>query len=249
MKKTKQNPTIADVAGIISIIVGIHYYLSYRWLHGLFSIWGIETLSIMTFEDLTFPFADVNISVILLSIFGFLGIFCWNLLSDKKSIHVKDVYGNFKLVKSEFLKKPFWAKITLVASFLILASSYLLILKPYVKYPSTKFEILYFAILLGIPIWYIFVNPAKRRNVLIFQMILMFSWANLFVNNVLEGIDQKESKNNILIEFTYKDELITASDSLRLLFHGHKYLITLKNNEKIQLYDTKNIDNISVEIK
>ncbi len=246
MPKTEQKFTIENLAGIISIIIGVHYYLSYKWLYGLLSIWGIETLSIITFEDLTFPFANLNISVILLSTFGFIGILYWNLVSNKKSKPAKNISEAFMFFKNGFKKKPIWMRWTFVISILILIITYFFIFKPQLDYPNKKLEILYFVILIGIPIIYIFIDNNKRNFVLGFQIFLMFGWANLFVNTILQRTTEKKSNIETHIDFKYKNENITTSDSLKLLFHGHKYLIMSKSNGEIKLYDTKNIDNISI---
>lgn len=167
MKKKEKKLTIENIVGVISIIIGIHYYLSYKWLYGLLKIWGIESFSIITLEDLTFPFANLNITVILLSIFGFIGVFCWHLLSDEKSEPTKNISEALISLKNWFIKKSIIKKLTMILMVIIiiaiLITSYLLIFKPHLDYPNRKIEISYFFILTTTPILYIFLKPNKRH--------------------------------------------------------------------------------------
>ena len=102
MEKTNKL-SLSNVLTVISVFIGIHYFLSYRWLHGLLHIWGIESLSIITVDDLLFSFAEINIRILLISMIGFsfVGLFLLDSYigfpSKKIKEYIKKSWKNFLL--------------------------------------------------------------------------------------------------------------------------------------------------------
>ena len=248
MQKNNSNLSFENILGVISVIMAAHYFLSYRWFYGMLKIWGIENLSIITMEDLTFSFVHFNITILLLSATGFLWIFLWSFISSNKSDPVKDLKEMLKFLKDYWKERSKPIKIIIPITTLIIILIYIFIFKPNLKFPNNSLEVIYFIILTVPPILYIFIKE-KRILILGFQILLMFSWANLFLNIVLENVSEKPMllKNKSILRFEYKNKTITTSDSLEFLFHSKKYIILRDTNGNIKLYDTKNIDKIELK--
>lgn len=236
--------SIQNIAGLFSVILGTHYFLSFRWFYGMLKIWGIDSLAVISLEDLTFPYAHLNISVISLSSIGFLGIFWWKFASNKESNPPKDLKNAINLLRLFFVKQKSWIKIVgIIILIAILIFTYFKVFSPLISLPSRDLGFLYLGILLGVPILYVFL-PEKRNLIFGLQLLLMFSWANLFINTILKNANSNKGKIKSQISFEYKEQRIESSDSLIFLHHGYNYLIMKDSKGNTILYPSNLVEKI-----
>ena len=235
--------SIQNIVGLFTIILGTHYFLSFRWFYGMLKIWGVDFFSVISIEDLTFPYAHLNISVLALSSLGFVGILWWDFTSNNNSNPLDNLKESIKLLKSLFVKQKWWLKVGLIIILISIVSFIYIVFKPLISLPNRNLGFSYLLILLGVPLIYILL-PQKRNLVIGLQLFLMFSWANLFITTVLNDVRSNPSNTKIEISFEYKNRRIESSDSLIFLHHGYKYLIMKDTIGNIELFPSNFVEGI-----
>ncbi len=241
---------IDAIGKLIPIIIGIHYFLSYRWLSGLLKIWKIDYLDIITFEDLTFPFAEHNIIIFK---FNFLGLIL--ILLILSLIHYIKKQKNTIELQILYLKIKRWVKINKKNKFilvlgLIFSTILLIAFICYIWYQLSKkttHTISFFFIILS-SITYLFIKNNKYFTFFYIQLFCLLIWSNTLIDKILFEVknDVIQDKKNISISFTLDNEEINTDNKLKFIFHSNKYLIMQKENREIKLFKNKYIKQISI---
>jgi hypothetical protein len=246
-KNNRSNLTFQNIVSSFSIIIGINCFLSYRWFDGFLRINGIDSLAIITPEDLTFLFAKYNILIFKMGVIGFIGIFLVNLKSPY--IHnlienrVENVIERFKRIKVDFKKdKLIQVGLPLLVVLIIIPIFYFRIYKPILEFPSPLLLVSYLFILTVTPLVY-YLKPNKRRLIFFIQIILLFIWANFFINYVLEESSKSKVDKLIAISFNYDNKKVQTNDTLSFVFQSYKYTI-LKGSVSYYFYNNSDIKNL-----
>lgn len=249
MKIIKSNFTIQNIVSLFSIIIGTNYYLSYHWLNGFFKMHGIENLAIVTLDDLTFLFAKYNIVIAELTALGFIGIFIvdielyskYKFIEDKKIKPMSDAKEGVKKLKENFRKDTLTKILVFFAAIIIIIGA-LFIVKIIVQFPQPHLLIFYIIILFVIPILY-YLAPNIRKLIFLSQIILMFMWANLFINYVLEESSKSKVDKIVTISFNYDNKKVETNDTLNFVIQSYKYTI-LKGVNSYYFYNNSDIKNL-----
>ena len=77
---SNKNISLNNIWQLITVILSFHYFLSYRWINGLLEIYGLDHFSIITIQDVMFPFVKLNYTIIGLCSIGFIVIFYFRFI-------------------------------------------------------------------------------------------------------------------------------------------------------------------------
>ena len=240
--KSQNIELIPSLVGLISVLLAFHYYLSYKWWTGIFKIYNLDSLAILTLEDLTYPLGNINLTVFQLSSVGISLIYLIKLIfpirdfdnSGKNlSKGLKDARGSFK----ELSNRNKLISIILIS---LLLFGYFFIFRESLKFPNTSFEIFYLLIVIILPGCYI-LSYRKRPLFAIGFVVCVFIWSSLFVNTSLENTKNRKSSTETHISFVYNGVEIDSNDSLSFVFSGYKYLIMKDSSGHHLLFPTKDI--------
>lgn len=175
-ERSQNTELISPLVGLISILLAFHYYLSYKWWTGIFEIYNIDALAILTLEDLTYPLGNINLSVFQLSSVGILFIYLIKLVfpirdfdnsGEKLNKSIKEVVESFK--KLSKLNKSL---LTILISLLLFG--YFFIFRENLRFPNTSFEVFYLLIVIILPGCYIL--NYRKRPFLPLVSLLLFSF-------------------------------------------------------------------------
>lgn len=232
--------SIQNLTALFTVILGTNYYLSYRWFDGILKNIGINSLAIVTLDDLTFLFIKFNIKVISLASIGFISIFLVNFYI---SIIENNPVENLRITYHKFirtLKREKWFKfffiLILIILVLLLYKVVLIIGKLYLLY-------ILILIIIIIPVFYYF-NPQNRRFFFIVEIVLMFIWSDLFISHVLEESKSSISDKKVIISFMYNNCLVKTDNNLNFIFQSYKYTILSDSNKLLHFYENVNIKNL-----
>ena len=234
--KNRNKISIQSIVAFFAIMLGMHYYLSYIWLRGISKIWGIEKLSIISREDLLFNFVEPNLFIM------FLTSLCLLVFAISESISNRIIENlSTKLKKRDLI-------ISIIIFLFILVS-----ILTYILYPQSFGESsikIYFTILFLIPILY-FRFPMNKNIILGIELFLLAFWATFFIKSTLRNMDTNENnlKSKANISFKLKSQTVKTSKSLKLLYHGYKFLIVCDTNNVIDLYPSNLIEKITYQKK
>lgn len=246
-RNNKSNLTVQNIVSLFSIIIGTNYFLSYRWFDGFLRINGIDSLAIMTLDDLTFLFAKYNIQIFKMTSIGFIGIFFADILESSFNYNIIKniidyVIEKFKKKQNDFRKKKLIKAILILSTTLIvILIIYFCLYKSIVEFPSPILLIIYLLIL-ATPLLYHF-KANMRRLIFIAQILLMFIWANLFIDYVLEESSKSKVDKLIAISFDYDNKKVETNDTLSFVFQSYKYTI-LKGSVSYFFYNNSDIKNL-----
>lgn len=255
MKKNSNTFSINNLWTLITIILSFHYYLSYRWISGLLEIYGLNSLSIITIQDIMFSFVNLNYTVIGLCSMGFVILFYIRLTLKNKTYSKADKTFSKNLKK--FLNTIFTHKSSkntifkIISALLIIIVGYILF-KHYLNIPKNggSFFISLIILFIVIPITYV-IWVKKRAIILGGYIFIIFMWSNKFIDKIIVDTQNNASEHKTGVSFIYEGKSIKTNDSLIFILQSYKYLIIkdLKTN-KNKLYENENItflETITVE--
>lgn len=250
--KSNYQINLNSLLALISMLVAYNYFFSFKWLHGFLSLHGLDTFAIITIDDLTFPFALLNLSLFSLSSFGFLWMLWWHITiaynenePDVPKQLIESGRASIKWISG--ISK--WRKILLgIVSLLFVVLFFVLFLKEE-NFPNSKTQWMFLVIFVVTPILYILFFKI-RNYILYIHFFLMFVWANVFVNDILKSLKDSGSDEGIDVEFSYNGHIIKTNDTLDYVYHGYKYMILSDNkNDKKYMYPSEEIGVIGVKKK
>jgi hypothetical protein len=248
MKKVfKKRFSLQSFLSLFTLIVGTNYFLSYRLLNGFFKICGIDNLAIITIDDLTYLFAEYNLSIVSFTSLGFIGIFLIDLYSSSNENPVDNISKNFKIFLND-LKQYNWVKIIFIFLFLlgIILSYY--IYSQIITFPNPILILSYLVILFVIPFLY-YLLPDMRKIIFGIQIFLMFTWANQFITHILEETKNTNPVNNTEISFIYENQKVQTNDTLNFVIQSYKFTILRDSMNNYYFYDNSLIKNFKYRIK
>ena len=80
----KSRPSVISlVLSFFTLAMSYHYLLSYSWFKRIFKFHGMNDLSLLTFEDITFTFVGINYDIILLPVAFFIPLYLLSLFIRK----------------------------------------------------------------------------------------------------------------------------------------------------------------------
>ena len=256
MKKIKNNFSLNNIWILLTILLSFHYYLSYRWINGLLESYDLKDFSIITIQDVMFPFVDLNYTIIGFCSIGFIIVFYIQLVLKNKTysradkIFQKNIKETFRII---FTHKSLKSSIFKILSALIMIITSFILFKYYLNIPEngTVFFIWIIVLFIIMPIVYV-IWVEKRSIILGFYIFMTFLWSNKFIDKIIVDAKDIERDYKIEISFKYEGDSITTNDSLVFLYKSYKYIIlrdlrTNKNklfeSEKITFLETKKTNN------
>ena len=239
----QSSPNVSStIIGFIALVMSYHYLLSYRWFRGIFKIHGISDFSLLTFEDISFPFSGVNFRIILTSVTFFCLIY---IISAFVSIQAIEEWRDKEI--SHFKKQN---KIIKLLILLVLTVVIILVIRLFSGY-NTFLMVFTVPILLITPIIYL-VIPRIRYAIGLLFVVSFFVWGfevmdyalKEYEHSVTQGIQEKKA-----IVFDFGDQRIETSDSLHYVVTTHDYLVLKENDGTIKLYPRKDIGLLRIKQK
>ncbi|MEO9803417.1 MAG: hypothetical protein ABJF04_09230 [Reichenbachiella sp.] len=237
---------LTNVSTAIGILLGFHYFISFRWLQGFFDKYDLDGYDIISLEDLTFPFGDSNLQIFGLSMMGLIWIIGCHLIftneEEERMFREKASEDAKKLSKRVKNKKSTLIALLVVSVIAIpFTISQLGGIKNFVEDETQSFYLLLTFI---IPFAYV-IFIEKRKAFLYMFFGTAFFWVNIFVGEVLDGIEVgKDSKTDkiSLFRIEYSDKIYTSTKQDKLVYAGYRYWV-FKNESsgEVNFIPTKEI--------
>ncbi len=221
-----------------TILYTLHIYLSYRWLYKLLEKVDLHTSSMISIEDITLTFGDLNQTLVIMSSNGFVIIIIAQLLLKNNTYNnintiIINGYKEFEKENIKFYRKlkKRWKKIV----FMVLIFGTIIGFFTFLIYQSIEvlriqehkdWMLCWLLIFIVLPTIYIFYVP--KRNVIALVSILIFlRFSNLLIDKVVTEPQSKTPENFIALSFKYKENqaVKTDRDTLWVYYEGYKYLI------------------------
>jgi hypothetical protein len=261
MKNKYQNENPVQVLqGIflaVTLIGIMHYFLSYKWLYSILKVYNIETLPLMSWNDLRFTFGATNTNVILPALFGFLWIFMIRLFISNRAYfsfnkrfkkEVRDFRKDWKKIVKEFKSKRLLSKILFISILIIALSVFLYFIIPQDKEITLSFFMYVLFLFFVFPFLYLIITQ-KRNIILVFHIFFIFAWANDTQNNVIEEISSTNNSIFPQIEFEYKGEIIKSDSTLIHVFSGYENTVMYNVKDSIpEIYSKKDIGRVKYRL-
>lgn len=245
-------PPFSEVLSLLSVILGMHYFFSYKLLYGILEIYGISHLPIITLEDLTFCMAKYHISLFAISQYGLFWILIWIIVFPKFKLKklTKELRKAPNRIRKNWHKYSHFKKIALSASLSICLLGFLfcagLLIYKFILTFDKIANTISFIIIFITPVMYIFWKK-KRVYILFAHLVFVLIWINITTNQALENYRDTDHKTSSIIQFEYDDKIIQSSDSLQYIFHGSAYII-LRNAPKgtMHLFRTEAVSDFKI---
>jgi len=230
-----KNPISADklltvILKTITLIVFTNYLLSYYLLYNIFKINEIDIYPIITKDDIMFSFLNINIQILSLFSFSyFLLMFYWIIDAN---------YDDIKNIFKKLYPKSCCTQILYFIIFIIIA--FLLIYNLRKISPST---FVFIGVLLFPLITYLFFEKIRPYIIIIQYFTIVLGTVviyNFAINDLKKGF-VNSSNAKYYRTFHIKDEIITTSDSLKVIFHGTKFLVLKNSKNEVSIYNTNDI--------
>jgi len=252
MNSSNKNISLNNIWQLITVILSFHYFLSYRWINGLLEIYGLDGFSIITIQDVMFPFAGLNYTIIGLCSIGFIVIFYFKFILTNETYLKADIIfkKNFKEGAKEIFKhKSIKSTLFKIVAFLIISISTIILFRNYLKIPENGGYYIFWFLVLFILIPVIYVIWVKKRTLILGAFLfLTFLWANQFIDKIL--IDSKNTTPTTItnVSFNYHNKNIKTNDSLVFLYRSYEFLILRdKKTKKNMLFENENVSFLEIQ--
>ena len=221
------NKFVNFLLSLIALLLMLHYYFSFDFLLNLLGKYDLDAANIITWEDVQFTIASINIKCFPIQMLN-VGVICYLCLFV--FLHIDDRIG-YNATKSRRKSKTTKGQISVV---LICIFILLIALTVCCGYQFALLA-LFFLIMLFIA------HKYKNKYCLTIAFILFVVFAKITFN---EFIRPTQLYNND-VRITFTDGRIVQSDQQhRLIFFGSKYIVLTSNKVNANLYLTKDIQEV-----
>lgn len=242
------NRLIQPIVGLITVLIGFHYLLSFMTLSKIFKDLGIGSYALINFDDLTFTFGIVNLYVLCLIFSGVLMMLFIEVIFEKKTLvkfhkKVDKMMANWYILSNSERSIAF-----LFIYALVMGISFVLL--PLVLDDKTLLIVICMLVTL-VAFFYFLYFYKKRYYIMGFHVLFMLVWAYLVIQQI--DFANKDVKNDIpskYLSFQYEGKRVQSSDSVGLIYLGYKQII-MKNykNDSIYFYPTDQVKHIRMKIE
>lgn len=231
-KKTKsmQNKNLSYVISLIAIFIAMHYFFSFDVLWYYLGKFKLDTLSILSWEDVQFSIAPLN-STIFLLLGIMLGGYVIAISFIPKDTNPFDKQGHW--LEKQMRKR---SKRTKIISLVILVIIFLFLILSTYFYNDSKW------IYTGL-IFMIALLAYLRFNTLDIIVICVIFLITAGVYGDFKAKHETLYSSDIKIEMT-DGRIITSDINHKLVFFGTKYIIIQSDSTNTKLYPTSDIKEI-----
>lgn len=223
-----ENKNLLYIISLIGIFIFMHYYFTFDYLGYSLGKYNLDIVSILSWEDIQFSIAAINIktlrdiSIMIWLIFASFATFTFSIKKDNKI--------GFKVVRNKFKSKwLFIFKIVIAIIFIILSILFYI-------FPYSVPIFTYFVILIAAFAYY------KYKNIDIIALATIFLFIT-FMFNITKKNNSRLYINDIKVILS-NDEVIKSDSINKLVFLGTKYIILENDSPNVKLYPTERIKEI-----
>lgn len=165
--------SIETILGLMTIVLGFHYFISFRFLFGYLKLHNLEFLPLISFNDITFSCIEINFKLFKLALIGLIWIFIWFFIGNDKWIIKKKSFFFSKIEffsnKEKFQKRNSQVIIFTIVIGLILVFIYCLFL----IFKLSKFSEVYLILILLLIPFAIILNIKNWTTRIFFTLIIL----------------------------------------------------------------------------